>query len=260
MKKLIVSIVLLMFLPSYAFCETRSVQQMELINWMFYYYQNPEPNKFPEKLIAFSDAGFLDEEKRQFPFLGFASRVFHDNPDKIMAWGQAIDNLPQNPKKIILLALWLSSTEESKKIFETESYKKAIEGKNYFNFETDKTPPDLDHIDRMYRGYLDIQWGRFLATGKKEFVRLVIGTLGYGDSFGASKKYSQPLSEDQKIEIIREANFKSALWSLQSNCKMHPLVKQYCSEIYETGDLSANEKKYLGMLLTQVNPEKYKTN
>ena len=260
MKNLIMLIAILLFLPSFAFCETPSAKQLELINWMVFYYQNPEPNKFTGKLIAFSKAGLLNEEKRQFPLLGFASTVFHDNSSKIKKWIHEIDNLPQDHKKIVLLALWLSDTDESKDLFQTKKYGEAIKGKNYFNFETDKTPPNLDYIDRMYGGFLDIQWGRFLATGKKKYVRLIIGTLDYGDSWGASKKYSKPLSEDQKKEILREANFKAALWSLQSNCKVHSLVKQYCSEIYQTGNLSAREKKYLGMLLSKVYPEKYKEN
>lgn len=260
MKNLIITIAILIFLPSFAFCESPSSKQMELINWMVFYYQNPEPSKFPKKLIAFSDEGFLNEEKRQFPFLGFASSVFHDNADKIKTWVLEIDNLPQEHKKIILLALWLSDTQEAKDLFLTPKFKEAITGWNYFNFETDKTPQDLDYIDRMYGGYLDIQWGRFLATGKKKYIRLIIGTLDYGDSWGASKKYSKPLSEGQKIEIIRESNFKAALSSLQSNGKIHSLVKQYCSEIYETKNLLAQEKKYLGMLLSKVYPEKYKTN
>jgi len=39
---------------------------------------------------------------------------------------------------------------------------------------------------------------------------------------------------------------------------MHPLVKQYCSEINETDNLSAKEKKYLVMLLTKVYQENIK--
>lgn len=233
---------------------------MELVNWMVFYYQNPEPSKFTEKLAAFSEAGILSEEKRQFPFLGFASSVFHDNPAKIKMWIREIDHLPKEHKKIILLALWLSNTQEAKDFSKNQIYLEAIEGKNYFNFETDKTPPNLDLIDRMYGGFLDIQWGRFLATGNKDYVRQIIGTLQYGTSWGASEKYSKPLTEEQQKEIIREANFKAALWSLQSNCQTHTLVKQYCSEIYETEKLSVHEKKYLGMLLSKVYPEKYKSN
>jgi len=260
MKKLTLSITILILLPSFAFCGAPSAKQMGLINWMVSYYQNPKPTNFPEKLVAFSKAGFFNEEKRQFPFLGFASAVFHDNTSRIKTWIHEIDKLPQNHKKIILLALWLSNTEESKDLFQLKKYKEVIKGENYYNFETNKAPPNLDFIDRLYGGFLDIQWGRFLATGKKEYIRLIIGSLDYGDSWGAGEKYSKPLTEEQKTEIIREANFKAALWSLQSNCKMHPLVKQYCSEIYETGGLSAREKKYLSMLLSRVYPEKYKEN
>ncbi len=38
---------------------------------------------------------------------------------------------------------------------------------------------------------------------------------------------------------------------------MLPLVKQYCAEIYESGNLLPKEKKYLGMLPADAYPEKY---
>jgi hypothetical protein len=39
---------------------------------------------------------------------------------------------------------------------------------------------------------------------------------------------------------------------------MHPLVEQYCSEIYETDNLSVQERMHLVMLLTKVYQENIK--
>ena len=256
-RKLLFLIAILIFLPKTALCEALSAKQMELVNWMVFYYQNPEPNKFPEKLIAFSEAGILDEDNKQFPFLGFASTVFQDNPSRIKAWIRKIEKLPKDHKKIILLALWLSRTKESKDVFQEKHYKEIIAGENYYHFKTDNQPPNLDLIDPVYGGFLDIQWGRFLASGKKKYIRLVISTLDFGYSWGAAEKYSQPFTEFQKQEIIKEAHFKAALWSLQSNCKMHKVVKQYCLELYLEGNLSSKEKKYLAMILSKVYPDKF---
>jgi hypothetical protein len=257
LQSLLIIAAILILIPLPDLCSAQTDKQIELINWMVFYYQKPEPDEFPNKLTAFSKAGLLDEERKQFPFLGFASTLFRDNPTRLNSWLSNIEALPPDQKRIVLLSLWLSDTRESILLFKQAKYRALISGKNYFNFETDKPAPDLDSIDPMYGGFLDIQWGRFLASGNKKPIRLIIRTLAFGDSWGAAEKYSEPFSEVQKHEIIKEAIFKAALWSLQSNCKVHPAIKKYCSELYESSELSAKEKKYLGMLLTQVYPEMY---
>lgn len=246
---------ILMQLP--VFCGAQTKEQIELISWMVFYYQKPVSEEFPGKLAAFSKAGLLNDEKKQFPFLGFASTVFRDNAARLNAWLPTIDALPEDHRKVVLLSLWLSGSRESNELFRRGKYKNSISGQNYFNFETNESPPDLNIIDPIYGGFLDIQWGRFLASGKKEPVRLIVSALQFGEYWGAEQKYTKPLTEDQKREIIKEAHFKAALWSLRSNAETHPLVKKYCSELYEGSELSSTEKKYLGMLLSQIYPEKY---
>jgi hypothetical protein len=236
--------------------------QMELIKWMIYYYKKPEPQVFPAKLKDFSKTGLFDEDKRQFPFLGFASTVFKDNSSKVPTWVNDIKDLPKNHKRIILIALWLSNTKESNAIFKQSQFKSIIEGDNYYNFDTSQEPPNLDRLYKTYGGFLDIQWGRFLATGDKEPVKLIISTLEYGEHFGAIKKLKgkdkNTLSDKEKDQIIKEATFNSAMWSLRSNSMQHSLVKKYSEEIYDSSDINGTAKQWLGILLTQINPEKYK--
>ena len=113
-----------------------------------------------------------------------------------------------------------------------------------------------------YSGFLDIQWGRFCASGKKRPIELIISTLKYGNYYGTIKrtdnKKNEELSNKEKDMILKEAIFNAAIWSLRSNCLHHPLVKQYCMEIYEEGKLNKASKHWLGALLAQVYPEKYK--
>lgn len=225
------------------------------MNWMVFYYQKPDPDEFPRKILAFSEAGFLDQEKRQFPFLGFACTVFQENPSKVKTWATVLDRLPDAHKKVVWLALWLSNTKESNVLFKDQANQKVISGKNYYNFETSESPPDLSKIDSLYGGFLDIQWGRFLATGKKEPLRLIISTLEFGDCWGAQKKYPNPSNQSEREAILKEAIFKAAIWSLHSNCKTHDLVKSFCTQLYESGQLSEKEKKYLRLVLLQVDAD-----
>jgi hypothetical protein len=256
MKKIIITAIILLF-ASTAFCNVPSEKQMALINWMVFYYQKPDPDEFPRKILAFSEAGLLDQEKRQFPFLGFASTVFRENPSKIKAWVTALDRLPENHKRVVWLALWLSNTKESNALFKEQVHQKVISGRNYYNFETNESPPDLAKIDMLYGGFLDIQWGRFLATGDKEPISLIINTLEFGDFWGAQERYPNPTSQGEREAIIKEAIFKAAIWSLQSNCKTHGLVKSLCVQLYESGQLTEKESKYLRLVLSQVDPETY---
>jgi hypothetical protein len=263
--KLFVSVFLAGFiflLTPLSIAQNPPADQMELIKWMLYYYKQPEPKTFPIKLNAFSKAGLFDEEKRQFPFLGFASTVFRNNSSMITEWVNNIKDLPKNHKKVILIALWLSNTKESNAILKQSRFQSIIEGKNYYNFDTRQEPPNLDRLYKTYGGLLDIQWGRFLATGDKEPVQLIISTLEYGEHFGTIEKLKgkdkNTLSDKEKDQIIKEATFNSAMWSLRSNSMQHPLVKKYCEEIYENGDINSTAKQWLGVLLTQINPDKYK--
>jgi hypothetical protein len=209
----------------------------------------------------------FDEEKRQFPFLGFASVIFRNNDDKIMSWVKEIDGLPRDHRKIMLLAVWLSNSKKAKEILKEDKYKEILSGENYFHFDTAASPPDIDKIminDKFYFGgdLLDFQWGKFFATGEKKPIELIISALQFGKYLGAKDKYKgyKELTNAQKEEIVNAAVFDAALWSLESNCKQHELVKKYCLDIFEDKNvnISNDAKPWLGVLITKVYPEKYK--
>ena len=242
-------------------------EQAELAKWMTFYYQKPDPNIFPGKLKAFSAAGIFDEEKNQFAFFGFAGAIFKNNDDKVRIWLKEIDTLPRDHKKIILLALWLSDSQQAKEIFREDKYKEIISGENYYHFNTAASPPDVDKTmlqDKFYflGGLLDFQWGKFFATGERKPIELIISALQFGSFWGSKDKYkgNKELTKTQKDEMVNEIIFGAALWSLQSNCRQHELVKKYCLDIYEdeNANISNDTKPWLGVLITKVYPERYK--
>ena len=269
--KIITSIALLVILVAPAFAQiTRddlppdmakqvSDSQLELMNWMMFYYQKPVPEDFPSWLRKASEAGLLRDDKSQFPFLGFGASVFVANAENIPRWISSIDALPEEDRKTVLVALWLSGTKASEKALSEGSRQKILRDPNYYDFDTEKKPPNLDLLDQKYTGFLDIQWGRFCASGQKKPIRLIIKTLEYGRYFRAIEKYRSVdnLSDFQRDEILMDAIHDAAVWSLISNCIQHELVKRYCIEIYENVKLGEYEKSWLGMVLTKAAPEKY---
>jgi hypothetical protein len=60
-----------------------SDEQLELVNWMMFYYLKPAPDLLPNWLQRASAEGILREEKSQFPFLGFESTLFAMNANQI---------------------------------------------------------------------------------------------------------------------------------------------------------------------------------
>ena len=256
MTRTLILLAACILLPRSAACEAPSANPIELINWMVLYYQAPDPDRFLEKVMAFSETGLLTEEKRQFTFLGFASTVFRDNPDRVEAWVRGMEKLPREHLKVVLLALWLSDTEQSKIVIRESKHRELLAGKNYFNFLTNESPPRLDSIDPLYIGFLDLQWGRFLASGSKVPIRLIVGTLELGDSRGPATGPDKTLSKKDKRKIIEEAILRAALRSLRSNCRRHPLVRQHCLEISREGRLSPKASQRLSAILLETEPKK----
>lgn len=232
--------------------------QLELTNWMMFYYKKPLPDDFPCWLKSASAEGMLKDEKRQFPFLGFAATVFAANPDKIPKWMGTIDALPKHDRKTVLIALWLSGTKASRDAISVKSRKKLLRGRNYFNFQTRREPPSLDEINVCYGRFLDIQWGRFLASGSEKPIKNVISILELAQFIGSRQKYTKPKGEKEKQAVLKEAIFRSAIWSLRSNCQMHPEVLTICEQIYKEGKLSRLARLSLKSILIELKPDKYK--
>jgi hypothetical protein len=200
----------------------------------------------------------LKEPERQFPFLGFEATVFAMNEDKISLWMKTIDALPENDRKNVLMALWLSGTKSSKEVLLEKSRQKLIHGQNYFNFETNAAPLILDDIANTYGGFLDIQWGRFSATADEKPIRNIISVLEFAKFIGASDKYPRPKTDEEKESVLKEIYFQSAVWSLRSNCKMHPRAIEICEKIYSEKSIGQLSQLVLQSLLSEFKPEKYK--
>ncbi len=231
-----------------------SASQYELIHWMTRYYQNPSPNEFINWLQQLSAEGLLRNEKKQFPFLGFAATVFNINADKVSEWIKVIDSFPKQDKKTILVALWLSDTKESRDALSDTVHKKVLQGHNYFHFDMQQPPPNLNEIDK-YWGFLDIQWGRFLASGSEEPIVQIVSILEFASFSGSRKKYPDPKTKEEKWAIINEALYKTAMRSLRSNCKIHPRVLEICEQIYKEKRFSPLAQKSLESILIEMRPQ-----
>jgi len=103
---------------------------------------------------------------------------------------------------------------------------------------------------------LDMLWSYFFATGEEKSIRRLISALELSKYSGAVEKFenSEKAEKDVK-EAYFDAAFQAALWSLESNCRQHPLVLKYCETIFKEQELSKEERLWLGVLLSKLKPD-----
>jgi hypothetical protein len=216
--------------------------------WMFFYYQNPQPDKLIENVRAMSKRGQLSQTAGLIP--AFLGRVFAQNPGRIDQWMTSLKDLPQNELYTLYNALWLSNTNEGRAVL-TKVGLKMPDGA-----APDMLTLEVNEDDPML---IDALWGYFMATGDTRVVRRVISGFNYSQYEGAEKRYkSSKQTEQDKREAYKAVIFEAAKASLIDNCLMHPVVLAYCEKIWKGKELNQTESLWLGVVLAKVAPEKYK--
>ena len=104
---------------------------------------------------------------------------------------------------------------------------------------------------------LDVLWGKFLASGSYEPVLKLIKTLDYVKYRGSMKKVNWKnwyhVSDQKKQEALNEMIYEALRWSLHSNCKQFPLVRQYCEWALSDGNLTGTQRRELQKVLSAKN-------
>ncbi len=98
-------------------------------------------------------------------------------------------------------------------------------------------------------GDLDVLWGEFFATGNYKPIRRMVDAFDFID---AAKEEAT-----DRATLEKGAIFKAALWSLQSNSKRIPLVRQYLGAVLEREKLSDRTGAILYTFLKKIWPERY---
>jgi hypothetical protein len=221
-------------------------EMMKCGMWMMSYHLNPSPEEVPYMLSEINRIGLFEPHSRQYPFLGFASKLFQENPEKAEEWIQATDNFDEASKEVIYWSLWLSGVEGSQAILAEKKF--SFPSENYFEFSPSEGLERIEEMSIFRPGYLDMNWGQYMASGSREPVIRNLRLFEFYE-FMQSPKNEE---ERMKGELAR-----LALWSTQSNCTTILQFKDLLGEIYEEGVLEQPASSYLGLLLTKVYPEQY---
>lgn len=218
--------------------------------WMTFYYKNPQPERFPEEVRKMSQSGMLQNKNAQPPCSIFLSQIMAQNPEKIAAWMTALNDLPEADKKQVLYpAIVHSLTTEGAGFLKEKGLK-----------EYEVKVPNVLEMEVNNPAILDMLWGYFMATGKAEPIRRIVMAFNLSPYAGALDKYktSQKTEEDKKAAYL-DVTLKAACWSLQSNCKKHPRVREICEAFLAGNNLNPMERRWLDTMLKQqdATPKKF---
>lgn len=178
--------------------------------------------------------------------MGFASKLFQENPEKVKDWIQATDHFDEVSKEVIYWSLWLSGVEGCQEILEERNF--SFPSENYFEFNASEGIERIEDMSIFRPGYLDMNWGQYMASGSREPVIRNLRLLEF---------YEFMESPNNEEERMKGELTRLAIWSTQSNCTTIPHFKELLGEIYEEGVLEQPVSSYLGLLLTKVFPERY---
>jgi hypothetical protein len=195
-----------------------------------------------------TQANALKDENAQPPVVAFLSQVMAANPKQIPQWLDEFKDLDEKQRTALWAAAWYSDTEEARAFFKEQQFEPYIEN---------QAPKILD-MEVNNPTTLDMLWGHFMATGKEESIRRIISAFGLSKHAGALERFkTSEKTEQDKKEAYLDVTFQAAQWSLESNCRQHPLVLKHCKAIFADPKLPKDQSLWLGTLLSKVKPENY---
>lgn len=215
-------------------------------DWVMSYYKNPSPEKFIEGVRDFSEKNMFENESSRLPTVGFLSGVFANNPTKVKDWLSELSSSPKEDLNWIYNALLYSKAEVASELFKEYFFDGNAYDEDAYLIFIEQIPPifemPLDHAS-----VLDMNWAYFFATGDQRPIRHIIEALNY------AKCCEYQNSENTYLFIM----FQTAMWSIEVNCRDHPLILKHCESIFTSRNLTEIEKVYLALILNRVKPEQY---
>ena len=219
-------------------------------DWVPSYYRRPSPDRFVEEVRGLAEAGVFDKENARPPMIGFFSQVMTQNPTHIEAWITDLQDLNEAGRNVLLESAWRSNTESAREYFRAAGLDEYLR----------RRAPDLLSVEVTDPSTLDMLWGHFYATGDEKSVRRIVSAFALSKHSGAIERFKQSSekTDDEKREAYLEVVFKAARWSLESNCRQHPLVLEHCEKIYNDSEITKDEGLWLGVIMSKVTPDRYR--
>ena len=237
-----------LFFSPLAFSQLKEEKsEAQVGDWFTNYYKKPTPEKLLGELEKLHKKGILKNADSTPTFISFISQIMITNPKMVPQWLEKAKSLSKDQKDTLYMAAWISRTLEAKDFFTKN---------NLSDFQ--QKAPDLLSLEVQHPSTLDMFWGAFFATGKQEPIRSIIKSFELSKYTGAIERFKNgDKSEKANSELLLEATFQSATWSLESNCHQHPKVLEHCIKIHSDPKLTDIQRLWLTIVLAKVKPEQF---
>lgn len=181
--------------------------------WMSFFYCKPSPELVPVAIQSMIRHGILKEPTSATSVQAFLTAVFRRYPHDASPW--LVEILPitdAEEQEILLTALWLSDTPESKENLEELGSLFHSDLSELRNDYSQNHPPSLLDFSIDDPALIDCLWASFMATGDNRYINHLLDFLQGENS-----------DEDG---LVRNA----VLWSLESNFREHKKVQEICHQ------------------------------
>lgn len=191
------------------------------LQWLDQYYLDPQLDRIETLLTLEKVRDFAEDPGAAAALVGFASRVFAANPDRLEEWFPADDRVFEDERSLYYRALWESATAEADAILNdvrdraTEDVQLHVIG-----MQMQTRLPILEQpVEAAWQ--VDKLWGAFSATGDARYVEVII----------AVAEWTPSVNEFESAAIQ-----SAAAWSLGMKAELHELVYRTCRRYVEEAD------------------------
>jgi hypothetical protein len=175
--------------------------------WLENYYRQPDPAGLAPAMFELSRTGYLDDAENVPRTLGFLAAVFAQHPERVDGWLAFSRDLPVAHQRLFAAAAWASGHPQGATALRQQAARASAETRADITALASSAPALEGAVTS--RAALELQWGRFLATGDRAPVQSILAALGSDDR--------ATLGQDVR-------------WSLARNAVAHERVLAICRE------------------------------
>lgn len=232
--------------PLVSYTEKIFNNEKEFSNWLTDYYIEHRPAEAVSAYLFYTKSKYSDDDKSFLPIFSEFLEITRNNKFILPQILEAYKNEDEKSRIFLLYLLYPN--------FDEKEYINLLNEKEKIAFEKVKEMKLPDIYGEIYSGeHLDMLWSTFMGSGGYKPIFHLVKALDYAqykgalDNFKTSKK-----TDEDKMKAIKNAIYDALVWSLESNCKQHELVVNYCNWMLKYENLNSLQKSELENLLKKV--------
>lgn len=232
--------------PLVSYKEKVFKEEGEFSKWLTEYYVEHKPTEAVSAYVFYAKSRLSENDK---VFLPIFSEFLEINKNNSFILPQILDAFKNEDEKTRIFLLYLLYPN-----YQEKEYINLLSDTEKVALEKVKGMKLPDIYGEIYSGeHLDMLWSTFMGGGSYKPILHLVKALDYAQFKGALEQYkTSKKTEEDKLKAIKNAIFDALVWSLESNCKQHELVFNYCNWILKHENLNSLQKSELENILTKV--------